>query len=424
MRGSSGRMQRMFGLQLWAFPLLFALLVAGPASADVTTLRWATWGPQPVDRQLIEAFEREHPNIKIEYIASSGTGEHHTKMKVLAAGGVGADVYAVDGVYLVEFVTSGLIQPIDDLIHREDSFGLDDFFPASLPDIQYRGNTYGLPYISAPLYMVFNVDHVREAGLAKPDVHWNRETYEEYARKLTRSENDRVTRYGTTQFLQTGSHAIWPWLWSEGARMFSEDGSRFTMTDPQAVSVMDWMAELNKAGVSGGGNFAGQTASISAMYPGGFPTVTGVEWPFEWDVIIHPEGPGGQYSIWKGNVMAISAFTEHKEEAWALLKFLLGPTSAGHEIYVANKRFPPATRDQRLWELYQGSGSDPQSLYETTILLAIQHGRPLPHLLQWSTIINDTIRPALARVASGAAPARQAMEEIQAVVDNLLKNEP
>ena len=416
-------MRRLF-LCIVAIQLFAVAVLLGNASGQVTTLRWATWGPQPVDRQLIEAFEQEHPNIKIEYIASSGTGEHHSKMKVLAAGGVGADVYAVDGVYLVEFVTSGLLQAIDDLLEKEDSFSLADFFPAALPDIQYRGKTYGLPYISAPLYMVYNVEHVREAGLAKPEIHWNRQTYEEYVRKLARSEGGVVTRYGSTQFLQTGSHAIWPWFWSEGARMFSEDLSHFTMTESEAVSVMEWLAQLNRAGVTGGGNFAQQSASITAMYPGGFPTVTGVEWPFEWDVIIHPEGLGGQYSVWKGNVMAISAFTEYREEAWTLLKFLLAPESRGHEIYVTNKRMPPSTRDPRLWELYQGTGSDPQSLYETTMLLALRHGRPLPHLLQWSVIINDTIRPALARVASGAAPARQAMEEIQNVIDSLLKNEP
>lgn len=404
---------------------LVSILVMGVVTqAEVVTLRWATWGPQSVDMQLIEAFEREHPNIRIEYIASAGSGEHHPKMKVLSAGGVGADVFAVDGVYLVEFATAGLINPINDLLAKDNTFSLDEFFPAALPDIQYRGNTYGLPYISAPLYMIYNVDHVNESGLAKPDVNWDRETFYNYARSLTRIENDHVTRRGTFQFLQTGWAHIFPWLWSQGAHMFGENNERFSLTDPEAVEVMDWLADLSKSGISGTGDFAREQISINAIYPGDFPSARGIDWPFEWDVTIHPGGPGGQYSIWKGNVMAISPTTKHKEQAWTFLKYLLSPSGGGYEIYIANKRFPPSTRDLDLWELYQGDGSDPSSLYETSLLLATRYGRPLPHLLQWGQLINNVIRPALSQVATGTVPAQQAMEEIRSVVEEYLKNEP
>lgn len=403
---------------------LLIVILTTQSFGEVVTLRWGTWGPQPVDQELIAAFEADHPNIRIEYIPTAGTPAHHSKMKILAASGVGADVFAVDGVYLVEFARAGLLRSIDDILAKDHSFNLDDYFPAALPDIQYQGETYGLPYISAPLYMVYNVTHMEEAGLPKPDLNWDRKTFEQYARTLTRRNGDQTTRYATTQLLQTGAHNIWPWLWSEGGRMVSEDNKRFLMGDTEAVAVMEWLADLALAGVSGSGNFRQETASITAMYPGGFPTVTGVELPFEWDVIIHPEGPGGQYSIWKGNVMAISPFTEHPEESWTFLKWLLGPEGKGYEIYIGNKRFPPSTRDLDLWALYQGSGSDPQSLYETSLLLATQHGRPLPHLLQWDEIVNEVIKPALSRIVSGSVSPQVAMEEIRSVMEQLLSEEP
>jgi len=126
------------------------LLLCGAVSAKVTTLRWATWGPQKIDTELIEAFEKENPDIKIEYIFSSGTGAHHPKMKVLAAGGLAPDVFAVDGVFLAEFVNAGLVAPLDDLIARDDSFSLNDYFPASLPDIQYRAGSTDSPISQLP----------------------------------------------------------------------------------------------------------------------------------------------------------------------------------------------------------------------------------------------------------------------------------
>lgn len=416
----------------WFLPIIVVLMaqvvVVSNAIGQQVTLRWATWGPESVDRQLIDAFEREHPHIHIEYIPTSGTGAHHQKLKISTAAGVGADIFAVDGVYLVEFVTMGLIESIDDLLDKEESFRMDEFFPAALPDVQYQGNTYGLPYISAPLYMVYNMDHVSEIGFSKPDINWDTDEFYEYATSLTRVSSDQIIRHGTTQFLQTGSHAIWPWLWSAGARMFDDDNSRFMLGEPEATAVMNWMAELSLSGISGGSgaDFARQEASIHAMYPGGFPTVKGIDLGFEWDVVIHPKGPGGQYSVWKGNVMGISPFTEHKDEAWTFLKWLLSPVGGGYEIYIANKRFPPSTRDVDLWDLYQGQGvgSDPKSLNEVSLRLASQHGRPLPHLLQWSEIINGVIKPALDRIASGVVPAQIAVEEIDSMVEQFLRSEP
>lgn len=418
--GGRMRVQALYSVVLLGLSLLLA---AVPGFAETITLRWATWGPEDVDRQLIQRFEADHPHIRIEYIPSSW-GQHHERVKVLTVGGIAPDVVAVDGVFLLEFVTSNLIQPIDDLLAAESNMSLDDYFPASLPDIQHQGKTYGLPYISAPHYMLYNVDHFEESGLALPDMDWDWDTFETYARALARFDQGTVTRRASSQLLQYGSNAVWPWLWSAGARMFGDDNS-FALTQPEAVGALDWLADLNRAGLMGSASFAQQTASITVTYPGGFPSVTGTVWPFTWDVVPHPKGPAGQFSVWKGNVMAISSSTQHREAAWEFVKFLLGPTSPGHEIYVANKRFPPMTRDQDLWKLYQGgTGSEQPSMFEVTMLLATQQGRPLPRLLQWTQIIEQTISPALSRISSGAAPARQVMEEIQPVVEQYLQNEP
>lgn len=411
--------QRRVATVVASFLLFF--MAGGAAAAETVTLRWATWGPPLVDQQLIEAFEATHPNIRIEYIGSS-YGEHHGKLKVLAASGVPVDVFAVDGYYTVEFVAANMLLRIDELMARDGEFKMEDYFPPALLDVQVRGATYGLPYISAPQYMIYNVSHFKEAGLPIPDPHWDRETFAEYARKLTRFEGGQTIRYGTHHYIGWGT--FWHWIWSAGGRVVDENHRRFLLTEPEAVDALEFLNTLRRQGISGPGNFAAETASISQTYPAGFPSVSGVEWPFEWDVILWPAGPGGQYSIWKGNVMAINPATEHLEEAWTFLKFLLGPNSPGTEIYVRNKRFPPPTRDVDLWNVFHNPGDDPRSLREITLLLASGHGRPLPHLLQWDAVVVNTIQPALAQIESGQLPPRLAMEQIREAVERLLEDEP
>lgn len=404
--------------------LLVLLLMASTGAAKDVTLRWATWGPQKVDSELIAAFEAAYPNIRIEYIFSSGTGEHHPKMKVLSAVGLAPDVFAVDGVFLAEFASTGLAQPLDHLIDADKTFRLRDFFPASLPDVQFKGRTYGLPYISAPQYLVYNVTHMDEAGLPKPSVHWDWATFSSYGRKLIRSVDGRVTRWASTQYLNKTATHFEPWLWSAGGEVFDETHRRLRLIEPEALAALDWLAEQQRTGVTGPGNFTRQTASITPLYPGGFPSVTGTEWPFEWDVTIHPAGAGGQYSIWKGNVMTMAPDTLHQEEAWSLIKFLLAPNQPGYSIYLKNKRFPPQTRDRDSWALFHTPGHDPVSLWDVTLLLASDYSRPLPQLVQWKDIMDENIGPALIRIQSGEVSARVAMEQVRPIVEKLLAAEP
>lgn len=407
-------------LQYVAVVSLLCVVVLG-SSAKTVTLQWATWGPAPIDQELIATFEKMNPDIKIEYIGST-YGEHHPKMKVLTAGGLAPDVYVVDGYYTAEFVTNNMIRPLDDLIAQTRSIDMREYFPVALLDVQYRGKTYGLPYCSAPQYYVYNADHVAEAGLTRPDQHWSRDTFLEYMRKLTKSDGERTIRWGTGGYLSWGS--VWPWVWGAGGDVMDETSKQFRLAEPATIEALQWLADLNLVHGVVGGDFERQTRSLTVMYPAGFPSVTKLERPFEWDVTLPPGGPGGQKGIWKANAMSISSTTDKLEEAWAFLQFLLGPESPGHEIYVSNKRFPPQTRERRLWNIFQPIGTQPASLRDITLLYASEHGRPLPHLLQWDEIMVNTIGPALTRIGSGAMPASAAIEQIRPMAERLIAAEP
>ena len=129
---------------------------------------------------------------------------------------------------LAEFVNAGLVAPLDDLIARDDSFSLNDYFPASLPDIQYRAGSTDSPYISAPNYMVYNLTHIYESGLPKPDVHWDLATFNEYARKLVRSVDGQITRWASTShYLGRTAVHFQPWLWSGGGELLIWKTSAF-----------------------------------------------------------------------------------------------------------------------------------------------------------------------------------------------------
>lgn len=400
---------------------LMAVIFALNGAAKTLTLQWSTWGPEAIDRKLIAAFEELHPEMKIDYIQTPHS-QYHERIKVLTAGGVAPDVYLVDGYYSAEFITANMIRPIDDLIARTPGIAMHAYFPAGLLDVQYRGKTYGLPWCSAPQYYMYNADHLAEVGLPRPDPDWDRDTFLTYARKLTKTDGQRTIRWGASDQILTRT-SVWPWLWGAGAQLVDETNKQFRLAEPEAVDALQWVADLHHVHGVVGGNFGQQTRSISMDYPGSLPFITGVEWPFEWDVILPPGGPVTQVGTWKANAMAISSSTTHVDESWTFLQFLLGPNSPGYEIYVDNRRMPPQTRDQRLWSKFSKPGGSPASLREITLLYS-ENSRPLPKLVQWAAIVEGPVTTALNQIRSGQLSAAAAIEQIRPAVEVLLADEP
>ena len=396
------------------FLLLLILAISVMVSADQITRVGPPGVRNPSTGNLLRPGSKNTLTCPLSTSPSAGTPQHHERLKVLSASGLAPDVMAVDGMFWSSSSPPGFCARSTICWLPRSHSRMSDYFPPHCRTSATTGKHYGLPYISSPQYLVYNVTHVNEAGLPKPDFHWDWATFEEYVRKLTRSVDDRITRRGASTF--TGAYAYWPWLWSAGTDVVDMTTRRFRLTEPEAIEVLDWLAQLQVAGFIGSGNVANQTTSMQAMYPAGFPTVTGATWPFEWDVTLPPAGPGGQYTIWKGNAMGISPSTKHLEEAWELTKFLLAPNRPGYNIYITNKRFPPQTRDSATWNLFHRPGEDPVSLRDVTLLFASEYSKPFPQLLQWAAIMTDTVRPALDRIFAGQVSARIAMEQIRPIV--------
>ena len=70
---------------------------------------------------------------------------------------------------------------------------------------------------------------------------------------------------------------------------------------------------------------------------------------------------------------------------------------------------------------YPGTGSI--NLWEVT-LLAADYSRPLPQLVQWNDIMDQTLGPALVQIQSGTVSARVAMEQVKPIIESMLVNEP
>ena len=188
----------------------------------------------PALEQMIERFEEEHPDIRIDaqYIP---TGDALVQKLITAVQSKTApDISWVRAHYMHEMVKADAIYEMSHFIEGPNGLtqeDLDDFYPALMQYASWQGTLYSLPMEATNLGILYNKDHFREAGLdpEQPPRDWDE--LRAYASRLMQDQNDdgrpigiarasgirvqgmaRLTRRGSCR----GRASRWPWRRSRG----------------------------------------------------------------------------------------------------------------------------------------------------------------------------------------------------------------
>lgn len=409
---------------------LLSLLVmaALPASGQVTTIRYAFWGNPTaigVEQEIIDAFHEAHPDIRVVPVAVA-YNDYHPRLLTQIAGGLAPDVMRIDSYYFVDFLRTGALMDITPLIAR-DGLDMGLYYPAGLLDSMHEGRYYGLPWGTAPLYMIVNLDMFDDAGLTVPDPNWDWDDFEELIHKLSRGEGTR-RQYGFA--LEPVMVHLFPFLWGEGADLFDETLTRFALNEPKAVSVLDRFAKMVADRLlPDPANFLTPEVlnrwvinNAVAMRMGSAQEVLALQQAEDLRFIVMPM-PGGPVvkntTVYKSNTVGISASSQNVEAAWTFLKFLRGPGLEGEKLYMQANRIPPTFNIPELWEIFADPNKHPHNIVEMTQLIAEEYAHTLPLRPGWNEFMG-IIEPELQRLFAGQTQAQQAMDRIAPRVQEVL----
>jgi len=180
---------------LWAAALVAALaLLPAALSAEQVTLKFACWDYDlyPQDKALIQAFQADNPDIKVEVI-SVPNADYDSKMNIMLSGGEDLDVLYVKSVALFGSLSAkNLLADIKPMIQR-DKVNLAPY-GAFIDFYLTRDNAVlGLPYRSDRYLLYYNKDIFDAAKVPypSPDMTWT--DMRALAKKLTKgSGKDKV----------------------------------------------------------------------------------------------------------------------------------------------------------------------------------------------------------------------------------------
>lgn len=349
---------------------------------------------------LIPAFEKKHPGIKVRFNEAFGDKMYDGKLLTLIAGGVAPDVFHVVQSNFPSYAAKENVLPLDEFIANDPSFSLNDFYPVLADAMRYKEKLVGLPSDFSTIIMFYNRDLFDRCGVEYPRDDWTWVEYLDKARRITKDLNGdgRLDQWGTANQPVYNRWPAWVWMW--GGDVFDADATRCTMDEPAAIAGFKFFTDLClKEKVAPRPNMleleafdSMWAAQRTAMIPNSrymykrFLKTRKLD--FKWDVAPMPRGPAAQATtfIWGGN--CIFRGTKHPRESWEFLKFISGKDGA--EVTNAAGNALPPYRPAAEAEIANPRDKSVPA-HDRYFLDAISYGRIAPFPRQYPEFVNAMI---------------------------------
>ena len=257
------------------------------APAKKVSLRFLTWyGGDALDwfnKTLIPGFIKENPTVeKVDAVQTDSAKIN----ELLLAGFAAGDPYDVfdhgSAASGASWAASGQTLALDDFFATLPTKA--DYYDVAIKTSMYQGKLYSLPRIVTPHALLYRKDWFKDAGLdpAKPPTTWDE--LRQYAKTLTKTSGDKITRAGfwVPSASWDGIQMGWfNFLHQNGISILTDDLSKTNFDNAAGFEAMNFYHDLlwkDKVDVLGGlpSTVAGNAVATgnAAMGIGSFGVVT------------------------------------------------------------------------------------------------------------------------------------------------------
>lgn len=417
---------------------LAAALAFSPAFAQAPT-EIELFFPVPVDGQLardmatmIKEFNETHPSIKATPVYTGSYDETLIKTRAAMKAGKPPAAAIMSANFLLDLKIEGEIQKLDDLIKTDgksnDAF-MGQFFPALYGNAVIERSVYGVPFHNSTPILYINAEHFKEAGLdpQNPPKTWDE--FAAAAKKLTKREGDRVTRWGIAIPSQydTGGWLLQALTYSNGGRWFNLDYAGEVYYDaPSTLGALTFWNDLVvkqkalQAGVQQGGAvttaFLSGQASMMLNSTGSLTFVrNNAKFPFK--VAFVPKNLQNQVPIGGASlVIPTGVDGERKKAAWTLINWMTSPEKSGWWSR-ATGYFAPNMQAYDLPDMKAFLEKNPDAKVAVDQLAYAK-----PWFATYKTVVvRKAIEDELQAVLSGKKQPKEALVAAQKTADEVMK---
>ncbi len=379
---------------------------------ELTVLHWGDNAETDIVASLVEAFEAENPDIRVNRIHAS---DYDAKLNTMFAAGGPPDLFYLGSGQLPKMAGMGLLEPLDERIAADaraaETPWLDAFFPVLIDAFRYDGQRigagplYGIPKDFTTMVMYINLDLFHRAGVAPPYNGWTWEEFDDAMRKIAQLTDPSGKVYG-------GVLATWPdvlrqLVWSHGGDFFTDaDLTDVTLDEPGAQAALRRIQRLRfeertiynatTGDAQGLGEQEFYTGRIGVVGPIGrwrTPRFRSID-TFAWDVVPLPHEPGvDPRSAIVTVCWAMASASRHKDEAFRLLRFLCGPE--GQKLTARSGLAIPPTRAAAESDDFLQPGLPPANAGLFIDLMDNARVAQMPQETEFARYLNEEIDQAI-----------------------------
>lgn len=385
-------------------------------SRETTIEYWHTYSDEEtrlLEREIIPAFEREHPAIHIKAVRQANNTELKNTLITRAASHRGPDVVRMDIAWIPEFIHKKLLTPL------EANPGFAETREALRSDVMELGernrHSYSLPLNVNTKIAIYNRVLLDKAGLSGPPA-----TLRD---ALAAAEQTR-SRIGI------GGLDAWrllPYLYAMGGSFLDDTYSRASgyLNGPATVKAVGELVDYYRKGVldplivQGGGD-------LWAGVQGGNILMTD-EGPWFYSVLDAPElslamratlrapmpslSSDMPASIVGGESLVLLRNTRAAGDAWVFMKWL---TESDAQLTMAKTGQIPTNLEALKKLSYE------KSSYTAPYLEGLRHSFIRPPVPNWSEI-DYAFRIGMRRIFQGEIPVRVGLDQLAAQLDSMLR---
>ncbi|CAM3339480.1 extracellular solute-binding protein [Paenibacillus lupini] len=308
---------------------------AGTASESQAgeKVKLTMWGAVPAEagpQEVIDTWNKENPNIQVEYIRYVNDDPGNLKLDTALMTGQDADLFINYTVNLLQKrVDAGVAL---DLSSKTD-YNIDEQMGVDAAQWKIDGKYYGIPTKKNMLFIWFNKNMLDEAGLPVPPVDWTWSDLREYANKLkkdnvygllqhdaafTATIDGTIAGLGVTK--PDGTSNFDNDLWKQQLQILHdmmfvdkstpEYGEQVTSKMP-----VDTMFLKGEAAMLSAGEFIFRNANNLKDYPHDFKIA------FATIPQVTADQKDYKYAGGLGDFLSVNAKSKHQEAAWEFAKW-------------------------------------------------------------------------------------------------------
>jgi len=385
--------------------------------SSVVTIRFMAMGREAeVVSDLVAAFERENPGVRVDVQQIPWTAAHEKLLTAFAADAL-PDLCQLGNTWLPEFAALNSLEPLQPYVDASGTVDPRDYFAGIWDTNVVDDKLFGIPWYVDTRLLFYRRDLLAEAGFDHAPTSWPEweqqmaaiKAHGHYGVMMPLNEFEQLLSFGLQQ-----SDAL---LREDGTRgNFESAGFRRALAFYARMFAQGWAPAMSQTQISNvwdeffNGLFVFYVSGPWNIREFRNRAPHGLEHSWATAPLPGPDGPGA--GIAGGTSLAMFRTGKHKTQTWKFIEFLSRPQI--QERFHAEIGDPPPRRST--WALPELA----HDAYAAAFRDQLERVKPTPKVLEWERIVQE-MRLTSERVVRGGESQDQALREFDTRVDAILE---